>query len=62
MEVDQGLRRSRQLDYASEGSELALARTCQRLRVVVVPGIGKPGVVMASSQETLTVTFPDGRE
>lgn len=62
MEVDQDLRHSRQLDSASEGLELALAQICQRLRAVAVLGNGKPGVVMASSQETLTETFPDGEK
>ena len=37
VEVDQDLRHSRQLDSASEGLGLALARICQRLREVVVP-------------------------
>lgn len=63
MEVDQGLRHSRQLDFALEGLELALARTCQRLRAAAVPGIGKPDAeVMASSQEILKVTFPGGKK
>lgn len=37
VEEDQDLRHSRQLDSASEGLELALARICQHLRVAVVP-------------------------
>lgn len=63
MAVDQDLRHLRQLDSALAGLELALARIFQRLRTAAVPGIGKQGVeVMASSQETLKVTFSRGKK